>query len=121
MDSSASGVGDGAADSDGEVSVTDERVIFIGLPRDGQEGIPIKVQPASGAQHITVDDMFQVWAEQENLDAKDRFFAMIDGKVVDGEVVSVTDERVYFVPMLSAASPKKHKRDDDAADDDEQG
>ena len=72
------------------------------------------MQPQDGAQHITIDDTFQAWAEQEKLDANDRFFAMINGKVVDGEDPLV-DQHVYFIPKLSAAVGKK-KAAEEASD-----
>ena len=68
----------GAAAADPDVAADpDKRLIYIGIPRNGQEGIHVRVRPGGGAQHITIDDTFQAWAEQENLGAKDRFFAMI--------------------------------------------
>ena len=73
------------------------------------------MQPGGGAEHITVEDMFQAWAEQEKVDANHRFFAMIKGKVVDGE--DPVDEHLYFIPKLSAAVGKQTEAVEADADD----
>ena len=62
-----------------------------------------------GSRLITVDDTFQAWAEQEDLDPNHRFIPMINGKVVKN-TDAVLDGELYFIPQLSAAAPTKRKR-----------
>lgn len=61
-----------------------------------------------GSRLITVDDTFQAWAEQEDLDPNHRFIPMINGKVVKN-TDAVLDGELYFIPQLSAAAPKRKR------------